>query len=154
MSKLDNKTSVYMKTKRDVDFEMHKIYHGLMDIGNLYNCAAIAIGSDPDNCGKAMGLSSYGKSIPNFNLRGEDVYKNIKQYFKNYPKLLRQLFTEEYDSSNMLQMSEDNYQPFANFCHEVQRQCQEQVIDIVRVRFFRALHNSTSSTRLTQLHLM
>ncbi len=131
MSKLDDNTSVCMKTKQDVDFEMHKIYHGLIDIGNLYNCAAIAIGSDPDNCGKAMGLSSYGKSIPNFNLRGEDVYKNIKQYFKDYPKLLRQLFTEAYDSSSMLQMTEDNYQPFANFCHEVQRQCQEQVIDIV-----------------------
>ena len=131
LSKLDNENSVCMKTKSGVDFEMHKIYYGTLDVGNLYNTAAIAIGSDPDNCGKAMGLSSYGKSIPNFDLKGEDIYDNIKQYFKDYPELLRQLFTDGYDSSTMLQMTKDNYKPFSNYCYEVQRQCQEQVIDIV-----------------------
>ena len=121
------------KTPSGVDFEIHNILDGSLDVGNLYNSAAIAIGADPDNCGKAMGLSCYGKSILDFDLKGYEVINNIKKYFKDYPDLLEYLLTIDNDHNNSfdLTITKDNFQFFADYCYEVQRQCQEQVIDLV-----------------------
>ena len=56
-------------------------------VGNLYNTAAVSMGESISDCGKAMGLASYGKPCSSLvGLMGADGKKNtIKKYFKNHP---------------------------------------------------------------------
>jgi len=60
-----------------------------INIGNLYNSAALAIGQTIDDCGKAMGLSSYGVAIEKLKFFGEEYrqmqqLKNILRIIQNY----------------------------------------------------------------------
>lgn len=101
-----------------------------ISIGNLYNSAALSIGQTLNDCGKAMGLSSYGKPIENFNLFRRKPVELILDYFKDYPKL-QELLDFKTDDRFYLDITKDNYQFFANYCYEVQRQCMEQVCSLV-----------------------
>jgi carbamoyltransferase len=103
---------------------------GYINIGNLYNSAAIAIGESVENCGKAMGLASYGNPIENFNLLGIGAKDNINEYFKDskeYSDILEFDNSTKYD----LTITKDNYQHYADYCYEIQSQCMNAVIDLV-----------------------
>ena len=104
-----------------------------IDIGNLYNSAAIAIGQTIDDCGKAMGLSSYGSPVSKLKFFGEKISAvgAIKKYFKNYPKLLNYLIDFKDDVEYTMDITQDNYQFFADYCYEIQKQCQEEVCKLV-----------------------
>jgi carbamoyltransferase len=99
---------------------------GTFGVGKLYDIAAILMGNTPDDCGKAMGLSSYGSDNKSFkklflekNIFNNDFYKNsseeIKQFLKNPIKIV--------DSKN--------YKLHADFCYEVQQQTQKVVGDLI-----------------------
>jgi carbamoyltransferase len=104
-----------------------------INIGNLYNSAALVIGQTIDDCGKAMGLSSYGSSVSQLKFFGERIsgINAIKKYFKKYPKLLDYMIDFKDDAKYTMEITQENYQFFANYCYEVQRQCQDQVFNLV-----------------------
>lgn len=100
-----------------------------ISIANLYNSAALAIGQTIDDCGKAMGLSSYGSENSQLKFFGEKISATnaIKKYFKKYQNLLNYMVDFKDDSNYVMEITQENYKFFADYCYEVQRQCQEQV---------------------------
>jgi carbamoyltransferase len=79
-------------------------------VGGLYDIASILIGNTPDDCGKAMGLSSYGSSN----------------------KLFENLFTQQNpDITPIKKVESTDYQLYADFCYEVQQQTQKVVGDLI-----------------------
>jgi carbamoyltransferase len=91
----------------------------IFGIGDCYTDAANLIGTSPLECGKAMGLSSYGKPILNFPKLFE---KNIVKQFGRF----------EYPIEPTSKITEENYQLYADYCYEVQRQTQESVCHLIR----------------------
>jgi carbamoyltransferase len=83
---------------------------GKVGVGGLYDIASVLIGNTPDDCGKAMGLSSYG--APN--------------------KLFENLFSQEnVDIRPIKKVEQNNYQLHADFCYEVQQQTQKVIGDLI-----------------------
>ena len=83
---------------------------GKVGVGGLYDMASVLIGNTPDDCGKAMGLSSYG--LPN--------------------KLFENLFLQQSpDIKPIKKVEQDNYQLHADFCYEVQQQTQKVIGDLI-----------------------
>lgn len=119
------------KQKNQCTFICDNVYSGNVNIGNLYNTAALSIGQTIDDCGKAMGLSSYGRPVPKLNLIGNCGRNNILEYFKEHPQVLEVLSPNGPEKNNIV-ITKENYQFFADYCYEVQQQCQKQVIDIIR----------------------
>jgi len=83
---------------------------GKVGVGGLYDMASILIGNTPDDCGKAMGLSSYGSSNKLF----EHLFSQQKPNIKPIKKV-----------------KQENYQLHADFCYEVQQQTQKVVGDLI-----------------------
>ena len=95
-------------------------------IGKLYDIAAILIGNTPDDCGKAMGLSSYGSQNQLFkNLFLEKNIFNI-DFFKNSPQEIKQFL-----KTSIGKIDSENYKLHADFCYEVQHQTQKVVGDLI-----------------------
>jgi carbamoyltransferase len=83
---------------------------GKVGVGGLYDIASVLIGNTPDDCGKAMGLSSYGS--PN--------------------KLFENLISQQNPKIKPIKKVEpDNYQSHADFCYEVQQQTQRVIGDLI-----------------------
>ena len=103
-------------------------------MGNLYNTAALSMGESISDCGKAMGLASYGKPCSSLvGLMGADGKDTIKKYFKNQPKLL-DLLDEDldpYESKWENNITKDNYQLYADYCYEVQKQTSNHICNLV-----------------------
>jgi carbamoyltransferase len=79
-------------------------------VGKLYDIAAVLIGNTPDDCGKAMGLASYGSSN----------------------KLFQNLFLEKkWNIEPIKKVEVDNYKLHADFCYEVQQQTQKVIGDLI-----------------------
>jgi len=95
------------------------------NIGNLYNSAALAIGQTIDDCGKAMGLSSYGERIWEIKF----TLDRVNNYFQECPDFLDVLFRRR--DRYYIDINKDNYKKFADYCCEVQWHCQEQVCELV-----------------------
>jgi len=79
-------------------------------VGGLYDITSVLIGNTPDDCGKTMGLSSYGSS--------NELFKNL-------------LVQKNPDISPVKEITTDNYQLYADFCYEVQQQTQKAVGDLI-----------------------
>lgn len=79
-------------------------------VGKLYDSAAILIGNTPDDCGKAMGLSSYGSPNKSF----EDLFSKKK-----------------WNIEPIRSVDKDNYKLHADFCYEVQQQTQKVIGDLI-----------------------
>lgn len=101
-------------------------HKNIFGIGGLYDIAAILTGNTEDDCGKAMGLSSYGSSNNYFknlflekNKLNNDFFENssneIKKFLKNPTK----------------NITKENYKLYADFCYEVQSQTQKAVGDLI-----------------------
>ena len=83
---------------------------GKVGVGGLYDMASVLIGNTPDDCGKSMGLSSYGSSN----------------------KLFENLFLQQNpDIKPIKKVEQDNYKLHADFCYEVQQQTQKAVGDLI-----------------------
>jgi carbamoyltransferase len=104
----DKNTLIY---KKAVDgFSSFDFPWGKVGVGGLYDMASVLIGNTPDDCGKAMGLSSYGSSnklFDNLILQQNPEIKPIKK------------------------VEPDNYQLHADFCYEVQQQTQKIIGDLI-----------------------
>ena len=100
-------------------------------IGCLYNSAALACGGTVNDCGKAMGLSSYGESVnKSFNLLGINGREYIRDYFSEESKLVDYLDfkTERTYTPNI---TESNYKKISDYCYEVQIQTTEYVCKLI-----------------------
>lgn len=126
--KIENEITI---EKNGCTFMVNNVSNGIINIGNLYNSAALAIGQTIDDCGKAMGLSSYGNRIPHMDLMGESASNHVYSYFRYHPEVLNVLREDGPDRAHVI-ITEENYQFFADYCCEVQNQCQQYVIDLVR----------------------
>jgi carbamoyltransferase len=100
---------LFNQEKNDLIYK-NVIEESSFGVGGLYDIAAILIGNTPDNCGKAMGLSSYGSSN----------------------KLFQNLFlAEKWNIEPIKTVELDNYKLHADFCYEVQQQTQNAVGDLI-----------------------
>lgn len=104
------------------DYECKNIF----SIGTLYDIAAILIGYTHNDCGKAMGLSSYGS--PNKLFENLFLEKNTfnNSFFKNSSQEIKHFLTNPIEKITI-----DNYQLYADFCYEVQQQTQKAVGDLI-----------------------
>jgi carbamoyltransferase len=100
-------------------------YKNIFGIGILYDIAAILIGNTENDCGKAMGLSSYGEenNFKNIILDGNTLNNNFyKQSSEEIKYFLKNPIKE---------ITKDNYKLHADFCYEVQIQTQKAVGDLI-----------------------
>jgi len=74
------------------------------------------------NAGKSMGLSSYGKRIPNFPKFIED------SLVKEVPRI-------NYPIKRVSEVTKENYQPIADYCLEVQLQTQNGMCSLIEKAF-------------------
>ena len=98
-------------------------------IGNLYDGVAMIIGQTIDDCGKAMGLSSYGNKIEEF--------INFFDKKREYPIVSlnhfdQELFFNLIDTGKNVIITKENYQFYADYCFEVQKQTQEAICKLVK----------------------
>jgi carbamoyltransferase len=98
-------------------------------IGNLYDGVAMIMGQTIDDCGKAMGLSSYGNRIPDF-INFFD--KTIDEPIVLLNDAEERLFFNLIDNGKNVKITEDNYQFYADYCLEVQVQTQEAICKLVK----------------------
>ena len=111
-----------------------EISYSKITVGNLYNTAALSMGESVSDCGKAMGLASYGKSCSSLSdLLGSGGKDRIKKYFKNQPELLNLLdeTIDPYESKWENNITKDNYQLYADYCYEVQKQTSNHICNLV-----------------------
>ena len=111
-----------------------EISYSKITVGNLYNTAALSMGESVSDCGKAMGLASYGKSCSSLSdLLGNGGKDRIKKYFKNQPELLNLLdeTIDPYESKWENNITKDNYQLYADYCYEVQKQTSNHICNLV-----------------------
>jgi len=99
-------------------------YTSIMGLGALYDEAAIVTGNTADDCGKAMGLSSYGESNKDFQnmFLKENILDN--DFFK-------QEHIIDFLSNPAKSITKDNYKVYADFCYEVQQQTQKALGDLI-----------------------
>ena len=104
------------------DYECKNIY----GIGLVYSMASTLMGNTMLDCGKAMGLSSYGTSNKLFeNLFLEkNTFNN--SFFENSSQEIKHFLTNP-----VKEITKDNYQLYADFCYEVQQQTQKAVGDLI-----------------------
>lgn len=98
-------------------------------IGNLYDGVAMIIGQTIDDCGKAMGLSSYGNKIEKF--------INFFDKTQDYPivklnDVEQKLFFNLIDCGKDVTITKENHQFYADYCFEVQSQTQEALCKLVK----------------------
>lgn len=104
----------------------------LMSIVKVYETATTLIGQNPLENGKTMGLASYGKDkeFVNFFIDG----RPIDNYF------IHDNFTVNYVTSALFRkhlnkitfdLTENNYQFYADYAYQVQKQTQEEVLKFV-----------------------
>ena len=104
------------------DYECKNIF----GIGTVYDIAAILIGHSHNDCGKAMGLSSYG--FPNKWFKNLFLEKNTlnNSFFENSSKEIQHFLTNP-----ITEITKDNYKLHADFCYEVQQQTQKALGDLI-----------------------
>ncbi len=99
-------------------------------MGGLYISAALCIGQTEDDCGKAMGLSSYGDNIEDaprfFSHEDSDLLLCPSDEWWVNEYMLR------YGAGKKVDLNRNNYKPFADYCYEVQKQTQEVFCKLIK----------------------
>lgn len=115
---------------------LHKRYWDNDGLGivKVYESATTLIGQHPLENGKTMGLSSYGNPLKLDDLFYEDG--KVKNH------LFEGLVVDRFDTSVSIlkknksirvdNVTKENYQPYADYAHQVQKQTQEQVLKLIK----------------------
>lgn len=104
----EKNTLIYKNTVES--FSSYNFPWSKVGVGGLYDMASILIGNTPDDCGKTMGLSSYGSS--------NELFKNL-------------LLQQNSPVKPIKKIEQNNYQLHADFCYEVQQQTQKAIGDLI-----------------------
>lgn len=105
-----------------------------LGVVKVYESATSLIGEHPLENGKTMGLSSYGKN------------KEFKNLFNEHGRVKNELFTttttkrfnynvsilKENEAIRTSLVDEKNYQEYADYAYQVQKQTQNQVLKIIK----------------------
>jgi len=97
-----------------------------ISIGILYDIASILTGNTEHECGKAMGLSSYGEENKMFKNLFLDKNTFNSEFFSSCDNELKKFL-----SIPEKNISKQNYKQYADFCYEVQIQTQKAVGDLI-----------------------
>ena len=106
-----------------------------LGIVKVYESATSLINQHPLENGKTMGLASYGKDEPFvdlFNESGKPKHElfeqiSVKNFGSNDATILKS--NTQYQSSNI---HKENYELFANYAYQVQKQSQQQVLNLIQ----------------------
>jgi carbamoyltransferase len=110
---------------KEISFDNYD-YKNIFGIGMLYDTAAILTGNTSDDCGKAMGLSSYGKE--------NSLFKNLflsENSFNNDFFYKSSFEIKKFLKNPTTKITKKNYKFYADFCYEVQVQTQKAAGDII-----------------------
>jgi carbamoyltransferase len=114
-----------LSTEVDQSINLSKYdFKNKIGIGQVYELAAIVTGNTELDCGKPMGLSSYGEYDEQF----DGMYKEsntLNNGFFCRDDIIDFLFNPAKE------ITKTNYKKYANFCHAVQHQTQEVVGDLI-----------------------
>lgn len=102
-----------------------------MGITQLYETATTLIGQGVHENGKIMGLSSYGRDL-NFKNFFNDGVVDSQLFFKNYDGYDEAFYIKEFYDKKTDNISEDNYQFYADYAFQVQKQTQEEILRLVQ----------------------
>lgn len=121
-----NLLTMWSKNKNPSENKLNYDCKNIYGIGCVYNIATILIGYTQHDCGKAMGLSSYGSSNKLFeNLFVEKNTLN-NGFFEHSSQEIQQFLLNP-----IKEIKEDNYKLHADFCYEVQQQTQKALGDLI-----------------------
>ena len=113
----------------ECDYTLSYSWEGL-GVGDLYNTAPLSMGQTIHDCGKAMGLSSYGEPVEKLgDLFGEGNFDRILNYFKNIPGVKDVFCFGDLEFENVI--DDSNYKVHADYCYEVQSQTSKRVCDLI-----------------------
>lgn len=116
-----NKKQFY-KVKDDCEY----VCKSNFGIGLIYNTAALVIGQTIDDCGKAMGLSSYGDNIKDFPRLFSHKDSDLLFCRSNEDIINKYLNT----SANVI--TKENFKYYADYCYEIQNQTQETFYKLIK----------------------
>ena len=123
---------ILQATKRDFP-HCEFICDSKFNITKVYESATTLISEHPLENGKTMGLSAYGKDMPFYNLFEDSIPKD--KYFthliKDYHPEMPMAVFKEYDHKTSDGVKESNYQFYADYAFQVQKQTQEAVGDLI-----------------------
>jgi carbamoyltransferase len=108
-------------------------YNSLFGITKVYESATTLIGQHILENGKTMGLSAYGKEIENFPSLFTEDGAVADNYFthKTVEDDYVSVFYPYKDLETNL-VSENNYELYADYAYQVQKQTQQQVVNIIK----------------------
>jgi len=121
--------------------ECHFAIESYFNICSVYESAIALINEHPMEAGKVMGLASYGKSFPTSRLIGSDSIPidsnfHTRHIFDikwgsnatgNHPYTINR----ELDSKSTKTITQDNYQLYADYAHQVQCETQQALGDLI-----------------------
>jgi len=103
-----------------------------MSIVKVYESATTLIGQCPLENGKTMGLASYGKDKQFINFfQNNRPVDNLFLHDNFVVDYVESTLFKEYENNINFDLRKDNYQFYADYAYQVQKQTQEQVLDMV-----------------------
>ena len=114
---------------KDVSYDIR--CDSILGITQVYESATTLIGEHVLNNGKVMGLSSYGKDSEFKNL----FYNGIADshlFMRNSDSENNCILLKEYYGRDTDKITESNYQFYADYAFQVQKQTQEEVLRIIK----------------------
>ena len=99
----------------------------------MYESATALMGQDIHEAGKTMGLSAYGKNKQYKKLFYEGVV-NSHYFFKYFDQEQENdiCFNKDFIDDRTSEITKDNYQFYADYAYQVQKQTQEEVLRLVK----------------------
>ena len=113
------------------DNSFDRRYDSILGITQVYESATTLIGEHVLNNGKVMGLSSYGKDSEFKNL----FYNGIADshlFMRNTGTENKRIWLKEYYGKETKEITKSNYQFYADYAFQVQKQTQEEVLRIIK----------------------
>jgi len=104
-----------------------------LGIVKVYESATTLIGEKPLENGKTMGLAAYGKpqNFKNFFQQGipqDNLFVHSKFTVADYPTVIYKEYINQFTNN----VSQDNYQFYADYAYQVQTQTQEQSLNLIK----------------------
>lgn len=106
----------------------------LMSIVKVYETATSLIGQSPLENGKVMGLSAYGQRKPFKNLFDEEGKPNDNLFIhgKFVEPIMTTAILREHFTKLTREVTKENYQFYADYSYQVQKQTQDVVLNLVK----------------------